>query len=46
MTPEFYREYLAIRTRKRKLVYVMNPMKLRACQVRLLAARGSSCREF
>jgi DNA excision repair protein ERCC-3 len=32
MTPEFYREYLAIRTRKRKLVYVMNPIKLRTCQ--------------
>ncbi|XP_065905052.1 general transcription and DNA repair factor IIH helicase/translocase subunit XPB-like isoform X2 [Dysidea avara] len=32
MTPEFYAEYLQIRTRRRKLVYVMNPNKFRACQ--------------
>lgn len=33
MSPEFYSEYLRIQTRKRKLLYVMNPMKFRACQV-------------
>uniref|UniRef100_A0A6P8IG39 General transcription and DNA repair factor IIH helicase/translocase subunit XPB n=1 Tax=Actinia tenebrosa TaxID=6105 RepID=A0A6P8IG39_ACTTE len=32
MTPEFYSEYLAIRTRKRKLLYVMNPNKFRSCE--------------
>lgn len=32
MTPEFYREYLALRSRKRLLLYVMNPNKFRACQ--------------
>ncbi len=32
MTPEFYREYLGLRTRKRLLLYVMNPNKFRACQ--------------
>ncbi|XP_072030042.1 general transcription and DNA repair factor IIH helicase/translocase subunit XPB-like [Amphiura filiformis] len=32
MTPEFFREYLAIRTRKRLLLYTMNPNKFRACQ--------------
>ncbi|XP_078487194.1 excision repair cross-complementing rodent repair deficiency, complementation group 3 [Ciona intestinalis] len=32
MTPEFYREYLSIRSRKRLLLYVMNPNKFRACQ--------------
>ncbi|CAH3165505.1 unnamed protein product [Porites lobata] len=32
MTPEFYREYLNIRTRKRKLLYVMNPNKFRSCE--------------
>ncbi|XP_070565802.1 general transcription and DNA repair factor IIH helicase/translocase subunit XPB-like [Ptychodera flava] len=32
MTPEFYREYLAIKTKKRNLLYVMNPNKFRACQ--------------
>ncbi|XP_076799627.1 general transcription and DNA repair factor IIH helicase/translocase subunit XPB-like [Clavelina lepadiformis] len=32
MTPEFYREYLAIKSRKRMLLYVMNPNKFRACQ--------------
>ena len=33
MTPEFYREYLNCKTRKRILIYVMNPNKFRACQV-------------
>ncbi|XP_064386567.1 general transcription and DNA repair factor IIH helicase subunit XPB-like [Halichondria panicea] len=32
MTPEFYSEYLGMRTRKRKLLYVMNPNKFRYCQ--------------
>jgi len=32
MTPEFYREYLNITTRKRKLLYVMNPNKFRSCE--------------
>lgn len=32
MTPEFYREYLACRSRKSILLYVMNPNKFRACQ--------------
>ncbi|KXJ10571.1 TFIIH basal transcription factor complex helicase XPB subunit [Exaiptasia diaphana] len=32
MSPEFYSEYLAIRTRKRKLLYVMNPNKFRCCE--------------
>ncbi|XP_059503574.1 general transcription and DNA repair factor IIH helicase subunit XPB [Stegostoma tigrinum] len=32
MSPEFYREYVAIRTKKRMLLYVMNPNKFRACQ--------------
>lgn len=32
MTPEFYREYLVIQSRKRILLYVMNPNKFRACQ--------------
>ncbi|XP_030829928.1 general transcription and DNA repair factor IIH helicase subunit XPB-like [Strongylocentrotus purpuratus] len=32
MAPEFFREYLAIRTRRRLLLYVMNPNKFRACQ--------------
>ncbi|XP_015793169.1 general transcription and DNA repair factor IIH helicase subunit XPB [Tetranychus urticae] len=32
MTPEFYREYLATRTCKKMLLYVMNPNKFRACQ--------------
>ncbi|CAB3984583.1 TFIIH basal transcription factor complex helicase XPB subunit-like, partial [Paramuricea clavata] len=32
MTPEFYREYLNIRSRKRKLLYVMNPNKYRTCE--------------
>ena len=33
MTPEFYREYLNCRSRKRILIYVMNPNKFRACEV-------------
>ncbi|XP_061226122.1 general transcription and DNA repair factor IIH helicase subunit XPB [Neopsephotus bourkii] len=32
MTPEFYREYVAIKTKKRKLLYTMNPNKFRACE--------------
>eukprot|EP00731_Ephydatia_muelleri_P018733 Em0011g773a len=32
MTPEFYQEYLQIQSRRRKLLYVMNPNKFRACQ--------------
>ena len=32
MTPEFYREYLREKSRKRKLLYVMNPAKFQACQ--------------
>jgi DNA excision repair protein ERCC-3 len=32
MTPEFFREYLSCKSRKRQLLYVMNPMKLQACQ--------------
>ncbi|XP_075903476.1 general transcription and DNA repair factor IIH helicase/translocase subunit XPB [Nelusetta ayraudi] len=32
MSPEFYREYVAIKTRKRILMYTMNPNKFRACQ--------------
>ncbi|KAJ8338511.1 hypothetical protein SKAU_G00374770 [Synaphobranchus kaupii] len=32
MSPEFYREYVAIKTRKRILLYTMNPNKFRACQ--------------
>ncbi|KAG5459661.1 MAG: P-loop containing nucleoside triphosphate hydrolase protein, partial [Olpidium bornovanus] len=32
MTPEFYREYLTERSRKRTLLYVMNPKKFQACQ--------------
>ncbi|CAI8001510.1 General transcription and DNA repair factor IIH helicase subunit XPB [Geodia barretti] len=32
MTPEFYSEYLKIKTRRKKLLYVMNPNKFRACQ--------------
>ena len=35
MTPEFYREYLNCRSRKRILIYVMNPNKFRACEVRM-----------
>lgn len=32
MSPEFYREYLGIATRKRQLFYAMNPNKFRACE--------------
>ncbi|KDQ57242.1 hypothetical protein JAAARDRAFT_70171 [Jaapia argillacea MUCL 33604] len=32
MTPEFYREYLQERSRKRMLLYSMNPRKFQACQ--------------
>ena len=32
MSPEFYAEYLKTTPRKRKLLYVMNPNKFRACQ--------------
>ncbi|KAI7866418.1 P-loop containing nucleoside triphosphate hydrolase protein [Spinellus fusiger] len=32
MTPEFYKEYLRENTRKRTLLYVMNPKKFQACQ--------------
>ncbi|XP_074647221.1 general transcription and DNA repair factor IIH helicase/translocase subunit XPB-like [Tubulanus polymorphus] len=32
MSPEFYREYLNTRTRKKLLFYVMNPNKFQACQ--------------
>lgn len=32
MTPEFYHEYLNMKTQKRILICVMNPNKLRACQ--------------
>eukprot|EP00117_Sycon_ciliatum_P039747 scpid29506/ scgid29325/ TFIIH basal transcription factor complex helicase XPB subunit; Basic transcription factor 2 89 kDa subunit; DNA excision repair protein ERCC-3; DNA repair protein complementing XP-B cells; TFIIH 89 kDa subunit; Xeroderma pigmentosum group B-complementing protein len=32
MSGEFYREYLRIRSRKRKLLCVMNPGKFRVCQ--------------
>ena len=32
MTPEFYAEYLKTTSRKRRLIYVMNPNKFQACQ--------------
>jgi len=32
MSPEFYREYLDLSSRKRNLLYVMNPNKFRACE--------------
>ncbi|XP_059478240.1 general transcription and DNA repair factor IIH helicase subunit XPB [Neocloeon triangulifer] len=32
MTPEFFREYLACRTMKKLLLYVMNPTKFQMCQ--------------
>ena len=32
MTPEFYREYLREKSRKRMLLYCMNPKKFQACQ--------------
>jgi DNA excision repair protein ERCC-3 len=32
MTPEFYREYLREQSRKRMLLYCMNPRKFQSCQ--------------
>jgi hypothetical protein len=32
MTPEFYREYLGLKSRKKLLLYTMNPNKFRICQ--------------
>ncbi|KAJ3088535.1 hypothetical protein HK102_008529 [Quaeritorhiza haematococci] len=32
MTTEFYREYLLEKSRKRQLLYIMNPRKIQACQ--------------
>jgi len=32
MTPEFYREYLKEQSRKRMLLYCMNPKKFQSCQ--------------
>ncbi|XP_046442176.1 general transcription and DNA repair factor IIH helicase subunit XPB-like [Daphnia pulex] len=32
MSPEFYREYLACKSAKKMLLFVMNPNKFRACQ--------------
>ncbi|KAA1101571.1 transcription factor TFIIH complex ERCC-3 subunit [Puccinia graminis f. sp. tritici] len=32
MTPEFYREYLREKSRKKNLLYCMNPQKFQACQ--------------
>ena len=32
MSPEFYREYLEIKTRKQTLLYVMNPNKIRSLE--------------
>jgi DNA excision repair protein ERCC-3 len=42
MSPEFYREYLAIQTRKKMLLYVTNPNKFRACEflIRFHERRG------
>ncbi|KAI0244118.1 DNA repair helicase RAD25 [Massospora cicadina] len=42
MTPEFYREYLHETSRRRALLYVMNPTKLQACQhlIRLHESQG------
>ncbi|KAF8591090.1 DNA repair helicase rad25 [Ramaria rubella] len=42
MTPEFYREYLKEQTRKRMLLYCMNPRKFQACQflIRFHEGRG------
>lgn len=36
MSPEFYREYLACKSNKKMLFYVMNPNKFRACQFLIL----------
>ncbi|OLL26380.1 DNA repair helicase RAD25 [Neolecta irregularis DAH-3] len=32
MTPEFYKEYLIEKSRKRMLLWIMNPRKVQACQ--------------
>ncbi|KAJ1975974.1 DNA repair helicase RAD25 [Dimargaris cristalligena] len=32
MTPEFYEQYLQVNSRKKMLLYVMNPIKFQACQ--------------
>ncbi|KAJ2496867.1 DNA repair helicase RAD25 [Coemansia sp. RSA 1972] len=42
MTPEFYKAYLEEQTRKKLLIYVMNPNKFRACEylIRFHTARG------
>lgn len=32
MSPEFYREYLSTKSRKKSLLYIMNPNKFRICQ--------------
>lgn len=32
MTPEFFREYLKTSSRKRQLLYAMNPTKIQICQ--------------
>ncbi|KAG6333688.1 hypothetical protein ID866_5406 [Astraeus odoratus] len=42
MTPEFYREYLREQSRKRMLLYCMNPKKFQACQflIKYHEARG------
>ena len=42
MTPEFYREYLKEQSRKRMLLYCMNPRKFQACQflIRFHEQRG------
>ncbi|KAJ3413657.1 hypothetical protein HDV05_007725 [Chytridiales sp. JEL 0842] len=42
MTKEFYKEYLEQSSRKRKLLYVMNPKKVQACQylIQYHEARG------
>ncbi|KAF8442411.1 P-loop containing nucleoside triphosphate hydrolase protein [Boletus edulis BED1] len=42
MTPEFYREYLREQSRKRMLLYCMNPRKFQACQflIKFHEARG------
>lgn len=42
MTPEFYKEYLREQSRKRMLLYCMNPKKFQACQflIKFHEARG------
>jgi DNA excision repair protein ERCC-3 len=32
MAPEFYREYLSLKSRKKALLFIMNPNKFRICQ--------------